>query len=255
MVPATNAPSFLIPCVPDPAYGRAAPQVSGALQVPDGAGPGQMGRRVALHALSARSSHRSNPPAPKRRSSFSRPTPPAGRRGEPRGGDEAAGGCDRRLLRPRVRLRCVGPVHARVSPVHGAGQARRPRCAARRRRGAASGSGGGDAAHGRLESSRRGKKQGGGTSTARSSPRPLPLRRWRTHTVFEKRFALNGHWKEYRGRLVQGTKELRGGPVWRLTCVPSSCCWGTRERPRAEPVRPAVAGRPALTRICPPRRG
>lgn len=44
--------------------------------------------------------------------------------------------------------------------------------------------------------------------------------RWRNNvTLFEKRFALNGHWKEFHGRLQSGTKELRGGPVWRLTCV------------------------------------
>jgi hypothetical protein len=42
---------------------------------------------------------------------------------------------------------------------------------------------------------------------------------WREQTVLEKRFALNGHWQEYYGRLVPGSLQL-STPIWGSDRVP-----------------------------------
>ena len=43
--------------------------------------------------------------------------------------------------------------------------------------------------------------------------------RWRAQTLLEKRFALNGHWQQYYGRLVPGSLQLSSG-IWGTDRVP-----------------------------------
>ena len=43
--------------------------------------------------------------------------------------------------------------------------------------------------------------------------------RWRGRTLLERNFTMNGHWPEYQGRLVRGSKTLRAA-VWGSSAPP-----------------------------------